>query len=216
MPFNDFVSLLSEKLESSLPGPDSHDLMAPVKARARQDYMEKAGEPKISAVLVLLYPQEEVIHTMLTLRHAYGGVHSAQVSFPGGKEEGDETPEQTALREAREEVGVSEEKVEVIGRMTELYIPPSNFLVRPVVGVLDHEPKFVKEESEVDQLIPTPLSVIIDEEIVKTREIEISALQRTVESPYFDIAGQVVWGATAMMLSELKQILLEPELRAYI
>ncbi len=162
-----------------------------------------------SGVLVAFYQKDGEWHIPLTLRHDYGGPHSGQVSFPGGKmEEGDGSIEYTALREAQEEIGITPQDVRVLGHLSDLYIPPSNFRVTPVVGFLPSAPEFAPDSFEVKELIETPLSLLRASATVKRKDIQISERFR-LNAPYFDVYGNVVWGATAMMLSELLVIINE-------
>jgi 8-oxo-dGTP pyrophosphatase MutT (NUDIX family) len=129
------------------------------------------------------------------------------VSFPGGKvEPSDPDLVYTALREAEEEIGIDAGKVEVVGRLTDLYIPTSNFLVSPILGFLNETPRFVPEAREVDRIIPTAMSMIGHPQIRQRTLVPIGE-GRHLETPYFALDGEVVWGATAMILSELLQLL---------
>lgn len=137
------------------------------------------------------------------------GPHSGQVSFPGGKqEENDENLQKTALREAKEELGIDIEGVEVIGTMTGLYIPISNFLVYPYLGIMDTKPDFRPDPVEVRQIIEIRLDQLLDGVNIKRKPIMISLIGKEIETPYFDLEGQTIWGATAMILSELRELLI--------
>ena len=199
--------LLQEAFTKELPGKDAHVKMAPQPLDLRRFTTSFSEPPKKSGVLLLFYPDASTIYFPLIKRPQYPGAHSGQVALPGGKvEEGDPDVVFTALREAEEEIGIDAGKVEVIGSLTELYIPVSNFLVSPIVGFLDHKPTFVPEQREVARIIPTTLNHLIQPEIVKQTPISLGG-GKYLETPYFDIAGEVVWGATAMILSELIQVL---------
>jgi 8-oxo-dGTP pyrophosphatase MutT (NUDIX family) len=164
-----------------------------------------------SAVLVLLYPHQDTFRTVFMQRAEDGRVHSGQISFPGGKvEEEDEGYVHTALREAEEELGIPAPQVEILGMMTEMYIPPSNFLVYPTVGFIPHRPDFIPDAKEVARVIEVDLPTLGDDSIRAVREIE----QRTrwghyrTQAPSFLIDEKyLIWGATAMMISELLAIL---------
>ena len=207
---NELIANLKLALEGPLPGVDSHDKMMRVK-RPTPDEIRKQGIPfKESAVLILIYPINQVPHTVLILRPSYDGVHSGQVSFPGGKMEPDDKDLiDTALREADEEVNIKRENIEIIGTLSELYIPPSQFIVQPVVAYTNQEPNFIPDVREVKQVIPTPISRIMDGDVVKEKDIFLPKYNTTINTLYFDINSQVVWGATAMMLAELREILEE-------
>lgn len=165
-------------------------------------FARKAG------VMALFYPDATYdTKLMLILRKTYRGVHSAQVAFPGGKEEDhDESIMATALRETAEEVGVSEHQIEVLREMTQVYIPPSNFYVHPFIGMSQETPQFRKQESEVEELLEVTCRDMIDDENVVT-EIVNTSYQKTISVPAFKLNGKIVWGATAMMLSEIKDLL---------
>jgi len=207
---NELIANLKSALKGPLPGLGSHDKMMRVQ-RPTPDEIRKQGLPfRESAVLILLYPINQIPHTMLMRRPSYDGVHSGQVSFPGGKMElEDKDLIDTALREADEEVSIKRKDVEIIGMLSELYIPPSQFIVQPVVAYTNQEPNFIPDAREVEQVIPTPLSRIMDKDVVKEKDIFLPKYDTTINTSYFDINSQVVWGATAMMLAELRKILEE-------
>ncbi len=192
-----------------LPG---HDAFLELSGYKRPD-LEAARRadppPRESAVLVLIYPKEGLAHTVLMLRPAYDGVHSGQVSFPGGRmEPGDWDLRATALREFAEETGARAD-AELLGALTPVYIPPSRSLVTPYVAVVDSLGAFDPDPREVAELIEAPLSLLLSDGILKRRQQHIAILGRTVEVPYFDVRGHVVWGATAMMIAELRELLLK-------
>jgi 8-oxo-dGTP pyrophosphatase MutT (NUDIX family) len=153
------------------------------------------------AVLMLFYPWKNRVHLPLILRASYNGVHSGQIGLPGGGcEEMDADMTATALREAYEEVGVHPSEVTVLGQLTELYVSASNYLVQPVVGWTDYRPTFRRDPYEVAKLIEAPLADFL---AARNRCEEVWDLGGSeVTVPYFSIQGQIVWGATAMMLSE--------------
>ncbi|MBX7182377.1 MAG: CoA pyrophosphatase [Bacteroidia bacterium] len=201
------IALLKEGLKNKLPGVEAQFKMAS-SLRFPPDYIEQyRPKARQGSVMVLLYPIEDVIHTVLTLRTSYKGVHSGQVSFPGGKrEESDENLIKTALRETWEEVGVPDYDIEVIGGLTELYIPASNFIVTPYVGIVQEKPEFQPNRREVERILEADLALLLDDKFKKQTQVKINE-SLTIDAPYFDIEGQVVWGATAMMLSELAELI---------
>ena len=211
--FKDFKEKLRAELANELPGEMAHSMMMPI---LRDDNMKMpTGQPPPmkSAVLILFYPDEhDHIHFPLIQRPTYNGAHSAQVSFPGGKEEPtDISLIQTALREAKEEVGIIPEKVEIIGKMTDLFIWVSNYIVTPVIGFVNEEPDFQKDDQEVDAIIKVDLYDIINPE--KRKEGTILARGKyKIQTPYFDIDNRIVWGATAMMLNELSMVISKIEM----
>lgn len=169
--------------------------------------VKERPDAKLGAVLILLYPHAGEWYLPLMKRPDYEGVHGGQISFPGGKkEEIDADLFATALREAEEEVGVKPETVTVIGSISELYIPPSNFKVFPVIGFTDKRPEFNKNQYEVERILEMPIRHLMQPSTVKQTTVKVMG-GLSLPTPYFDVEGEVVWGATAMMLSELKEIL---------
>jgi len=162
--------------------------------------------PRRGGVLVLLYPHNDALYLPLILRPTYDGVHSGQVSFPGGREEKIDTSlVATALREAYEEVGIAPEQVTIIGQLSRLYIQPSNFEVYPTVGWTTQRPAFVIDPSEVARLLEVPL-VAFQNPANRYHE-QWTLRGRQVQVPFFRIEGETVWGATAMILSELLAVI---------
>lgn len=202
------VQHLQEAMYGGLPG---HDGFVELSGYKRPDLAHvKAMEPppRESAVLATLYPKNGVLHTLLMLRPTYDGVHSAQVSFPGGKREDiDASLQETALREFTEETGAAP-AFTVLGPLTEVYIPPSRLLVTPFVAYTEDLGALRPDPREVAALIETPLDTLLRDDILKRRDQYIAILGRTAEVPYFEVEGHVVWGATAMMIAELRELLL--------
>lgn len=198
-----FKSYLKEALVNP-PGINAYESMMPeIRKRLSNLDVTKIEGARLSSVLILIYFDKGRIYLPLTKRHDYIGTHGGQISFPGGQHEvGDESRIFTALREANEEIGIDIDSIEVIGQLSEIYIPPSNFKVLPVVGIVNDKPTFVKEEYEVEHILEVEISEFINADNHKTKDITIrnGILRNT---PYFDIQGHVVWGATAMILSEL-------------
>jgi len=158
--------------------------------------------------MILFYPDHnDQTHLVLILRKSYKGVHSNQVALPGGKvEEEDADLIETALRETEEEIGVKASTIEVIRPMTELYIPPSNYIVQPTLGKVDYLPKFKPQITEVEKIIPVKLEDLLHSSNIKPGLIKTSyAGQKEVMS--YQVNGYTIWGATAMMLSELQVLL---------
>jgi len=209
MNFDLFLNSISKIEQAPLPGQASQFKMSPP---YRMDLIEKQAEAmkssKRAGVLALFYPDTlQNTNLILILRKTYKGVHSAQVGFPGGKlEPQDESLEYTAVRETQEEVGVPLKDIKVIKAMTEVYIPPSNFTVHPFMGITTKTPKFVKQDDEVEDLIEVALKDFIDDNLM-TSQLIMTSLQKEVEVPAFHFNGHIVWGATAMMLNEVKDLL---------
>ena len=169
---------------------------------------EKVKHAKQSAVMVLFYPDLQLqTKLILILRKSYKGVHSSQVGFPGGKvEHTDQNLMQTALRETHEEVGVQPEIITIYKEMTQVYIPPSNFVVQPYLGIAEQTPKFIKQETEVEDLIEVYLKDLLCDTNLTQKKVQTS-YGIEVEVPAFCLNNHLVWGATAMMLSEVKDLL---------
>ncbi len=158
--------------------------------------------------MAVFYPDNQsVTHLALILRKTYRGVHSNQVGFPGGRiEEIDKNLKHTALRETEEEIGIPIHEIKVLKRLTRLYIPPSDFWVYPYVGLVESTPVFKPQETEVEQILEVALQDLLNEESLITKKLSTSYAEE-IEVPAFFLGGHVVWGATAMMLSELKDML---------
>lgn len=210
MKFKPVVETLIQQFETGqLPDQKAHQLLAPYQRLSREEALRSNPNPKLGAVLVLLYPnQNGLAHTVLMERNAYNGVHSKQISFPGGKcEPKDHSFEFTALREAEEEVGLTIGDASIIGKLSDVYIPPSGFLVKPFVAVCKTQPHFTADIREVKSILEAPLTLFTKEKAVLTRSIPIKNPPVSINAPYFDVFGHVVWGATAMILGELRYLL---------
>ena len=159
--------------------------------------------------MIMLYETDQGIKFPLIVRPVYDGVHSGQVALPGGSvEHSDRSLLETSLRETEEETGIFKNNVEVIGKLTELYIPPSNFLVTPFVGIHTSKPIFIPHSREVARIVELNLEKIMDEKLIYEKNMKLSS-GVTALTPYYDFDGLVVWGATAMILSEFKSVLYE-------
>lgn len=209
MNFQDFLITLSKIKNLPLPAEASQIKMSPAfRIEQLKKYKKDMKTAKQSAVLALFYPDHGMqTKFALILRKAYNGVHSSQVSFPGGKvEAGDIDLEFTAKRETHEEIGVSPTEVNVIKELTRVYIPPSNFTVQPFLGFSENKPNFVLQEDEVADLIEVSLMDLFKPENVVSETVSTS-YNYNVQVPAFLLNGHIVWGATAMMLSEVKDLL---------
>ncbi|MBN3034580.1 MAG: CoA pyrophosphatase [Bacteroidales bacterium] len=204
--FRKFSTDLKMRLAGTLPGHDAHMMMASVIRKRPDTERHDPSGIRRSAVLILLYPSDGSIYTALTLRQQYPGVHSGQVSFPGGRfEEGDSSLVDTALRETEEEIGIEKKEILIAGTLSELFIPPSNNLVLPVVGLIGQRPMFRADPMEVARIIEADIEELFRDGSVKEKEVSTSSGIYSV--PCFEVDGEVVWGATAMILSELKVLL---------
>ena len=204
--FQHFILALKNRLKLPLPGEKAHLKMASKIRLKELQSIYNTSKAISSGVLILLYPEDNSIKTVLIERQKYDGVHSGQVSFPGGRqEEGDKSLIETALRESNEEVNTNPANVEIIGTLTELYIPPSNFLVIPVIGYLKTKPNLIAEKNEVAEIITADISFLFDEKPKKEKIINVRGSK--IKAPYYDVQGHIVWGATAMILSELAEVI---------
>jgi len=199
------IDKIRHKLSQTLPGRIAQLKMAPA---LRQHYKGAPDDATVACVLVLLFPKNDNWHFTLIQRVSHKkDRHSGQISFPGGRlEEDDKSLLAGALREAEEEVGVARDEINVLGKLTQLYIPVSNFLVHPFVGFLEKMPEFVSQPSEVDSILEIPVAELNKKENKKTRDISGGKNIILKNVPYFDFEGKVVWGATAMMLSEFEWV----------
>lgn len=204
----DLLLAVEEGMKAGLPGARAHEPMRAKPLGPVIPKFEHKTPPRSGSVLLLLCPESGVIRFPLIKRPEYQGMHSGQISLPGGKAEPGELPVQTALREAYEEIGVQPEFVRVLGTLSQFYVIPSNILVTPVVGVSANEPVYCPDASEVVRIIQGNLFDLLADDAVREKEIEVAGRYR-MRAPHFEIEGEVVWGATAMMLNEFRVMLRE-------
>ncbi len=209
MNFDEFLISVSKIKNIPLPGETSQFKMSPpFRSELVKRQMKSMKNPNKAGVLALFYPDKaQQTKFVLILRKTYKGVHSGQIGFPGGKlESQDRSLKDAAVRETYEEIGVPVDSIEVLRELTELYIPPSNFYVKPFFGITKKTPLFVKQENEVEQVIEVLLHHFIDDNNVTTKLVATS-YNVEIEAPAFQLNGHIVWGATAMMMSEIKDVL---------
>jgi len=209
MEFRVFIQRLPKISNLPLPGKTAQFLMAPMERIKSLKEVDIAKlNPRQAAVMALFYPDNNgETHIILMLRKTYKGVHSNQVGFPGGKLEPEDTDEEAAaVRETEEEIGVAAGDIRVLKKLTNIYIPPSNFWVQSFIGFVDYTPQFIPQEEEVEALIEVPLTEFMSDVSLVTQTLSTSYAEE-LEVPAFNLQGHIVWGATAMMLSEVKELL---------
>lgn len=208
MKFDEFLKYIPKIANEFVSATKAHEKMAPKERLAELAQLDLSKKDvRNAAVMMLFYPKDTITHLVLIIRATYPGVHSSQIAFPGGKlEDTDADLKAAALRETEEEIGVIKNSIEVIRPFSEIYIPPSNFLVSPFLGICKNELTFILQEDEVAGIIELPLSDFMDDSNVVTRKLTTSYAV-DIDVPAFLVKEHVVWGATAMMMSELKETL---------
>ncbi len=208
MDFQDFILRIPKMENELLLGETAHQIMSPPERLEIINNLDiDTQNPRIAAVMMLFYPKNNKTHLVLIVRNTYPGVHSSQIAFPGGKSEAfDASLSATALRETHEEIGIAPHQIQLIRPFTQLYIPPSNFMVYPYLGLSTSELEFNPDPNEVAGIIELPLTEFLDEKNVILRQMTTS-YSVEIQVPTFNIQGHYVWGATAMILSELKETL---------
>lgn len=191
----------------TLPGESSQLKMAPATRLVEQKYRSlQEDTARKAAVMVLFYGVEE-LHIALIRRTYDGSVHSGQIALPGGEKEAiDKSLLETAKRELYEEIGVKEENYQVVRELTDIYIPPSNFYVQPYMAVCHKPPVFYKQDREVAEVLQISLDQLLDDKCLTTTKLK-SAYDTWIEVPAFKIESDIVWGATAMILYEVRDLI---------
>ena len=202
------IPYVIEALKKPLPGHVAHAELAPYR-KSNPHYL-KDIKPKLASTLVLLFPDKhDILHFVLIKRPQYSGVHSNQYALPGGKKEGNENKKETALRETQEEIGIKKDEIQIIGKLSEIYVPPSNFLIFPFIGYCSSTPLFTADQNEVDEIIKIQLDELFKNDVVKStyKSIIHNGQRFNMSVPFLDLNGRDVWGATGAILNELKVIL---------
>jgi len=208
MKLSALVDRLKERLSGPLPGASAHAAMRAMPIGETIPRFAHKLPPKPGGVLILIYEHEGVLRFPLIKRQEYNGAHSGQVSLPGGKAEPGENAVQAALREGEEEIGIERIKPSVLGTLTDFFVVPSNFMITPVISTLDSEPAFMPDAYEVARILTGSIDDLIKDDAIKHSEILAAGRYRML-APHFEIGGEIVWGATAMMLNEFRTVLRE-------
>lgn len=192
-------------LKKPLPGFPAQMTMAPIPRPGTMAFPEKEESSIPAGVLVLFFPKSDAVALALTRRSDKLPIHQAQISFPGGRQEANESLEKTALREAEEELGIITRHCRILGTLTPLYIPPTNFCIHPTVAGMTHRPEFFPSEGEVAEVLEFPLSGLLDKSALRRERWTIRGAP--VDVPFFSFQGHKIWGATAMVLAELNMVI---------
>jgi 8-oxo-dGTP pyrophosphatase MutT (NUDIX family) len=208
MRLSEIYGKITKSIPDNLPGFDAQLKMSPpFRGNFEPDKIFQYN-PMSSAVLILLYPKQNDTHLVFIERMKDGRAHSGQIAFPGGKkDESDTSLVETALREAEEEIGIERNKVEVVGELSSLYVPVSNFIIQPVVAICESELCFVPQPTEVRGLIEAPLQKFEQRQNVVEITIENKMPTYSMKVPAFKVYDHFIWGATAMIMSEFLEIL---------
>ena len=200
---NHLILSLQRALKEPLPGLVAHKKMARF---GRKFSFHHNESPKLAGVMILLYPKADDIYFVLIERQGHPlDPHQHQISLPGGKKEINEILEQTAIRETFEEIGVHPNLIQTIGALSPVFVGVSNFLIHPFVAFTRETPSFTPETAEVKTLLEIPLNDILPDKNIKETNLVVHG-HELKSVPYFDLAEKVVWGATAMILSEFREI----------
>jgi 8-oxo-dGTP pyrophosphatase MutT (NUDIX family) len=201
-------SVLKNDLQKHGPPGDLFQFrMAPEGRKSSENIFNHTGKHKNSAVMITLWETGNQLKTLLIQRKIYIGAHSGQISFPGGKfEDHEQNPIEVALRETYEEVGIKPESIEIIGNLSPLYIPASHFMVYPVIGYIHQQPEFSLQEREVESIIQLPVSTFLEPKTVQSTRIVLSNGWK-INTPFYAIENHMVWGATAMIMSEFTELI---------
>lgn len=208
MIFDEYLDRIQEALKFELPGHRAHAELAPLGRKSVEEAMAEADNPRMSAVLAVAYPVGGETYFCFIQRRDYKGVHSGQIAFPGGKKEEDD-PDlvHTAIRETEEEVGLELGPENLLGELSPLYIPPSNFYVQPYLAHVTERPDFVPDPMEVQDILEISLRDLLDEDNLVDADVEVGGTSFRIRTKAFQIEEHIIWGATAMMVAELRYML---------
>lgn len=200
-----FIPKLGKALQQPLPGIAAQLKLAP---HSRKSVPAEPTNAQKAAVLALFFPKDKIWHLALIQRAAHDkDQHSGQIGFPGGRHEKDDPDFRfTALRETEEEIGLAAQEIKVLGSLSSLYIPVSDFLVFPYVGYVGFTPTFQPEPSEVEKVLELPFSEFLKKRAIRRSSLVLPNKIKLKEVPHFKVNGHIIWGATAMMMSELVMV----------
>lgn len=206
MNIEEVIKYVRHQLNAPLPGSEAHKEALPG-PRPLVFSDEELAKARKSAVLLLFFPDGDTTSIAL-IRRTKRGVHSGQIAFPGGRQEPREDLVDTALRETHEEIGVKPRAVTLLGKLTPLYVPVSQFMVHPYVGYMVEKTPFIAQPEEVDEVIAMPVDALLGKQL---QEKKITIRGKEITCPYFDARGHIVWGATAMIMNEMKWIMIDTD-----
>jgi len=208
MSSEEIVVKIKELLSKDLPGQYFQNLMSPVVDDSQ--YRSIPKDHKVACVMALLHKKADdklYISYIVRASNHPDDKHAGQIGFPGGKfEKEDKSLLSCALREVEEEIGIKGDQISVLGELTSIYVFASNFLVYPFLGFLEKEPQYINQVEEVDEVLEVPLSLLMDPKFKITKEIELRK-EKFFGVPGYEVLGHLLWGATAMISSEIEEIL---------
>lgn len=206
---NHFRDVLKHAIEQGVPGEDAHLRMSPLKRPLSSLAIKEAENIRESAVAIILFPNENTHHCILIQRPIYDGTHSGQVSFPGGKKDLEDIHlEFTARREAFEEVGIELNESLLVGELTDVFIPVSSFKVKPFIYYHETLPSLKADEREVSEIFTFTIDELLSEDSFATMEIKFPNGISQKNIPCFNLSNKQIWGATALILNELRELIL--------
>lgn len=203
------AEIIKQKLSGPLPGVSSHLKLAPAhRAEELSNMNGKLENAKKSAVMILLFHEAEKLKVVFIRRSFYVGIHAGQIAFPGGRyEDSDIHIQNTALREIEEEIGIAADKIEILGQLTDIYVPPSNFLISIFVGYLAEKPQYRPDEREVAEVIEVDLAEFFHDDVIQEKEFVVPSAKTSVNALYYRVTNADLWGASAMVMTEFLDIL---------
>jgi 8-oxo-dGTP pyrophosphatase MutT (NUDIX family) len=197
---------LKQRVLKPMPGKKGQLPMKPYIPYLKEAPAPQILKPKEGAVMAIIYKKADIPHLLLMERTTYNGAHSGQISFPGGKLEKGETYLEAAKRECFEEVGIDQQQYEIVGELTDVFVWASNFMVKPFLAIADELENFYPDKKEVEKILEIPLAHFFDSSI-KNEKIIKSFAGVKLMAPYYEVESKELWGATAMMISEIEYLL---------